>query len=94
MKLTNFRRLRSRLDPAASDPTISARTVCLFKSVSLNVTEASADSLHQLLLLWTLPLQIPQDIQSDTCMVQVPQSQRKFSYPGEQKVWKVLTGYS
>lgn len=76
---SNFRRLRRRLDSAASNPIISARTVCVFKSVSLNVAEASADSLHQLCLLQTLSLQIPQDTHSDTWVVQAPQSQNKFS---------------
>lgn len=70
----------SRLDSAASNPIISARTAYLFKSVSLNLTETSADSLHQLPLLWTLSLQIPQHTHSDACVVQAPQSQKKFSY--------------
>lgn len=70
----------SRLDSTASNPIISARTACLFKSVSLNLTETSADSLHQLPLLWTLSLQIPQHTHSDACVVQAPQSQKKFSY--------------
>ena len=39
MLLTNFRRLRSRLDFAASNLIMSAKTVCPFASASLNVTE-------------------------------------------------------